>query len=406
MKRRLLEAIGVAAAILVVTALPEFVSAPVGGQAGTSGATPAARPGPAPVTPWGEPDLQGIWNDVYQTPLQRSPQLGTRELFTDEERQAQDRRRSAAPTLDSRVAPRGSEQDVSGAYNAVFTSVRPSSPRTSLIVDPENGRIPPRTPQAIERTNAIRAFQLALLQPTDACRNALPGCAGGKYGPPSPRRLEVPPYYLATSAAAGGSINRADGPEDRSLAERCMSGGLPDFGGYRRIVQSRGSVAIFYDTGQGQGWQRMIQVTSNPHVPPAVRQWQGDSRGRWEGNTLVVDVTNFTAKTDYQGSRENLHLVERWTRLDADTLEYVVTLEDPTTWTGPWTVKQALTRQPERANRIYYEPRCHEGNYGMVGLLVGTRVDEKAFAEGRGPDPATKCTAGCGTGLEAAEGAP
>ena len=112
-----------------------------------------------------------------------------------------------------------------------------------------------------------------------------------------------------------------------------MAGNLPDFSGYRRIVQSPGAVAIFYDTGQGQGWQRVIPVNGSPHLPPSVRQRWGDSRGRWEGNTLVVDVTNFGPKTDYRGSRENLHLVERFTRVDADTLEYIVTIEDPTTWT-------------------------------------------------------------------------
>ena len=167
-----------------------------------------------------------------------------------------------------------------------------------------------------------------------------------------------------------------------------MAAQLPDFGGFRRIVQSPGSVSLFYDVGQGQGWQRTIPVTDRPHLLSNVRQWWGDSRGRWEGNTLVVDVTNFTSKTEYQGSRENLHLVERWTRLDSKTLEYVVTIEDPTTWTKPWTVKVEMARQNEQANRIYSEPRCHEGNYGLVGVLTGARAVEKAFAEGRGPHPA------------------
>jgi hypothetical protein len=177
-------------------------------------------------------------------------------------------------------------------------------------------------------------------------------------------------------------------------------GSLPDFGtafggSFRRIVQSPGSVSIFYDVGQGQGFQRNIPITTLPHLPSSVRQWFGDSRGHWEGNTLVVDVTNFTAKTNYQGSRENLHLVERWTRTGPDTLDYVVTMEDPTTWTKPWTVKQELAKQSDEANRIYYEPRCHEGNHGLPGLLAGGRVVERAFREGRGPDPATLCTAGC-----------
>jgi hypothetical protein len=103
----------------------------------------------------------------------------------------------------------------------------------------------------------------------------------------------------------------------------------------------------------------------------------------------VVDVTNFTPKTDFQGSRENLHLVERWTRIEPKTLEYEVTIEDPTVWTRPWTVKQEFTRQSDQDNRIYYEPRCIEGNYGLPGLLHGRRVEERAFAEGRGLDPRT-----------------
>ena len=179
-----------------------------------------------------------------------------------------------------------------------------------------------------------------------------------------------------------------------------MSAILPDFGGFRRIVQSPETVSMFYDVGQGQGWQRIIPVTASPHLPPQVRQWWGDSRGRWEGDTLVVDVTNFSPKTYFQGSYENLHLIERFTRLDANIIEYTVTIDDPTTWTRPWTVKQELTKQDDQANRIYYEPRCHEGNYDMAALLAGARAEEMAFAEGRGPDPATKCSAGCGSGIE------
>jgi hypothetical protein len=193
-----------------------------------------------------------------------------------------------------------------------------------------------------------------------------------------------------------GAINRSDGPEDRSLGERCMSAILPDFGGFRRIVQTPGGITMFYDTQQGQGWQRSIPISAAPHIPSNIRQKWGDSRGHWEGNTLVVDVTNFSPTTEFQGSRENLHLVERWTRLDPDTLEYAVTIEDATTWTRPWTVKQELRKQSDEADRIYYEPRCHEGNYGLIGLLAGGRAAETAFAEGRGPDPATLCTAGCG----------
>ena len=396
MSKRLLECIGVLAAIIAVTVLLELAPVPVAGQAQTDPGQAEATP-PDP-TPWGEPDLQGIWTTNYQIPLERPARFADQEFFTDEERAVLDRERADINYRDPRSA-RGSEQDVGGAYNrAIYLTYKHTGRRTSLIMDPPDGRIPSFTPEAQKRRAELREYQLALLQATDTCKNNLLGCAGGQGGPPSPRRAETPPHYL-TSA-----VNRADGPEDRSLGERCMSARLPDFGGatgfFLQVVQSPGTVSIFYDTGQGQGWQRTIPVTERPHLPSHVRQWWGDSRGRWDGNTLVVDVTNFSPKTDFQGSRENLHLTERWTRLDAETIEYVVTMEDPTTWTQPWTVALELSRQSNEANRIYKEPRCHEGNYGMPGLLVGGRVQEQAFAEGRGPDPATTCTAGCGSGFD------
>jgi len=173
------------------------------------------------------------------------------------------------------------------------------------------------------------------------------------------------------------------------MSERCMSAVLPDFTGFRRIVQSPGTVSIFYDVGQGQGWQRIIPLNGSAHLPSSVRQRFGDSRGRWEGETLVVDVTNFTPKSDYLGSRENRHLVERWTRTGPGTLEYTVTIEDPSTWTKPWTVKQDYSMQINQANRVYYEPRCHDGNFGMPTMLRGARIEESAFAKGQGPNPAT-----------------
>ena len=393
MSRRLLELIGVMMVILAVTALLKLAPVPVEGQAPT--AAGEAGKTPAVPTPWDEPNLQGIWTTEYEIPLQRPARFANQEFFTDEERAALDGERAAILGRDPRPQ-QGSPLSTGGAYNrAIFLSHKPTGRRTSLIVDPRDGKIPPFTAEAQQRRNAIRDYQLALLRATDTCKNNLPDCAGGQYGPASSRRAEAPPHYLT------GLVNRADGPEDRSLGERCMSGQLPDFGGaagfFLQIVQSPATVSIFYDTGQGQAWQRIIPVTDRPHLPSHVRQWWGDSRGRWEGKTLVVDVTNFSPKTDFQGSRENLHLVERWTRLDGDTIKYVATMDDPTTWTSPWTVALDLSRQSNEANRIYKEPRCHEGNYGLPALLRGARAEELAFAERRGPDPATLCNADCGS---------
>jgi hypothetical protein len=341
---------------------------------------------PTLTTAWGEPDLQGIWTDESDTPMQRSPRYANQEFFTSEQRAELDRQRSALIGRDRR-AQRGTEADVAGAYNAVFTPMKRTGTRTSRVVDPPNGRLPSPTPEAQKLAAVEREFRVALLQSTETCKNKEPACNGGKYDPaPSPRFAELPPRYNTAR------MNRHYGPEDATLAERCLTGGLPEFGNvsFRRIVQTPGGIAIFYDVGQGQGWQRNIVMDGSPHLPANIRQWYGDSRGRWEGNTLVVDVTNFSPKTDFQGSRENLHLVERWTRTSPTTLEYAVTVEDPTVWARPWTAKQDFIRQNDQENRIYTEPRCIEGNYGLPGLLHGRRLEELAFAEGRGPHTATK----------------
>jgi hypothetical protein len=349
-------------------------------------------------TPWGEPDLQGIWTDETDTPLQRAPKYANQEFFTEIQRAELDQERSALLRRDRRVE-RGTELDVAGAYNALFMTQKRTGARTSMIVDPANGRIPPLTAEAQKMAGADREFRLALLQATETCRSKSVACSGGKYDPtPSPRLAELPPRYNTAR------MNRHDTPEDGSLPDRCLTGGLPEFGAatgsFRRIVQTPGGISIFYDVGQGQGWQRNIVMDGRPHLPANVRQWYGDSRGHWEGNTLVIDVTNFSPKTDFQGARENLHLVERWTRTGPTSLEYVVTIEDPAVWTKAWTARQEFGKQSDQENRLYYEPRCIEGNYGLPGLMRGARAEEFAFAEGRGPHPATKDSATDFVGVE------
>jgi hypothetical protein len=351
------------------------------------------RVGVALKTPWGEPDLQGIWTDEFDTALQRPPRYANQEFFTAAQREELDKERSALYG-EERPAERGTEFDVARAYNhAVFLSNKHVGARTSLVVDPPDGRIPRLTPEAQKMAAADREFRVALLQATETCKSKSARCGGGKYDPtPSPRRADLPPRYNTQR------MNRYDRSEDGGLSERCLTGGLPEFGtafggSFRRIVQTPGGISIFYDVGQGQGWQRNIVMNGSPHLPASIRQWFGDSRGHWEGDTLVIDVTNFSPKTDYRGARENLHLMERWTRTSPTSLEYVVTIEDPAVWTKAWTVKQEFTKQGDQANRIYYEPRCVEGNYGLPGLLRGARTEDRAFAEGQGPDPATKDSA-------------
>ena len=376
MTRRLLESLGVATVLATIMAL--LVNAvPVGGQA-------------PDATLWGHPNLGGIWFDVYATPFERSPDLGDRELATAEERAARDQARMGNQGRNVRGGD--GRVDVAGAYNAVYTSAKPAGPRTSLVVDPPDGRVPALTAEAQRQNELRREWTLMLLQNTETCQSGGRGCAGGEYGPPSPRRFDVTPFYNT------GRMNRHDGPEDQSSGDRCMSGRTPDFNGFRRIVQGADSIAIGYDTGQGQGFQRIINMNGN-HPPGQVRLRHGDSRGRWEGDTLVVETTNFSPKFLFRGAGENRRLVERYTRVDADTLTYDATIEDSTVWTGPWTVRQELKRQSDEENRIYYEPRCHEGNYGLPALLVGRRVDEAAFENGTGPNPFSMDTATCVQGL-------
>lgn len=377
--------LGPCAAAVMVAAL----SATIAGQARATSATPRL--------PWGAPDLQGIWSNPVVVPFERPKQYGNRQLMTDEEHAkavADLVERNKAPGRDSRTLQgkdaRGTEQDVARAYNELWFGEKPTEVgrRTSLVIDPMDGRIPPHTPETQKRLADEEAYMAALLQ----------GSAGGKPGPLSPRRAERPPFYNLER------LNRADGPEDRSGAERCFGSTLPIFlqpgtiGGIARITQSPDAVSIYYDIGQGQGFSRVIPITNRPHLPADIRVYHGDARGRWDGDTLVVDITNFSQRTDYRGSREKLHLVERYRRTDANTLSIQVTIEDPTTWTRPWTAAQELRKNNELTTPVL-EGGCHEGNYGLIGMLANTRAAERLFKEGKGPDPNTQWLASGGTAV-------
>jgi hypothetical protein len=325
----------------------------------------------APKTPWGEPDLQGIWSGDTLTPLERPAKFANRPVLTEQEADAIEEDIASRPGRDDR-SQRGTERDVAQAYNQHWLAppTRLADRRTSLIVDPPDGKIPPVTPEGQARVAQMREYLAALLQ----------GTSGGRPGPISPRRKEPPPYYNVAR------MNRSDGPEDRQTTERCLGASMPNLGAVYRIVQSRGAVGIYHDSGQGQGFIRTIPVDGSSHLASRIRLLHGDARGRWEGNTLVIDTTNFTQKMDFRGSRENLHLVERLTRTSDNRITYRVTIEDPTMWTRPWTAEIPWERQPDKLNQVY-ESTCHEGNYGLLGMLANTRAAERLFREGKGPNP-------------------
>jgi hypothetical protein len=314
---------GALAAVIAVAALAPL---PATGQT-VADATPR--------TVWGAPDLQGIWDFRTITPLERPSELAAQEFLSDEE----------AAALEARIAQERIERDSRKdffAYNEFWldqgTKVIDSR-RTSLIVDPSDGKIPPLTPGGQKQAEARRAYA-----------------------------REHP----------------ADSWVDRPLEERCLLGlnaGPPIVPrGYNqnvRLLQNPGYAVILSEMIHDA---RIVPLDGRPHIDRAIRQWAGDSRGHWEGETLVVDTTNFTEKTRFRGSTANLHLVERFTRVDANTILYEFTVDDPTTWTRPWSA--ALTMAKTQAPM--YEYACHEGNHAMVGILAGARAEEKAAAEAAG----------------------
>lgn len=324
-------------------------------------------------TPWGDPDLQGIWDHKITTPLERPAKFADREFLTDEEVAALDKAGTALPVGRGRDvrAERGSEADVEGAYNNIFSTgggryVR--SKRTSLIIDPPDGKIPPITPEG-EKLLAARTSN----------RFGTPGENG-----------DVPDRAAAAARAAraGGArvpyvvdVGRPDAnPEDRNDLERCRGVTMPCIGGlcgFSRIVQARGYVSIYYEMGHSGGAYRTIHITNRPHVPSNVRLWLGDSIAGWEGDSLIVDTTNFTDQTAFRGvSDEKLHLIERFTRTAADDLKYQITIDKPSMYARPWTMEMILMKADEKKNQIF-ESACYEGNYALTGMLAGARALER-----------------------------
>ena len=332
------------AVLAVVLTLVSLASMPAAAQASKA----AAKAWNPPRTAYGQPDLQGIWNYSTLTPLERPLELAGKAVLSEEEaaefekrtlqRSNVDNNRETTATARGVINGTVETEDLASAYNEFWwdrgTKIV-GTRRTSLVVDPPDGRIPPLTLPAQKRMAAL----------------------------------------------AEGNQRLAQGPEDRPLSERCIvrpnSGPPMTPTGYNnnfQLIQIPGYVVIFNEQIHDA---RVIPMDGRPHLPQNIRQWMGDSRGRWDGNTLVVDTTNFTAKSNFRGSGENMHLVERFTRTDANTLLYEFTVDDPQSFTKPWTAQIPMARSPD----LIYEYACHEGNYSMFTTLSGARALEKSLEE-------------------------
>jgi hypothetical protein len=324
---------------MVLLAAASLAPVPVTGQAPAGAAKmkgkvkASAATWTAPRTAWGDPELQGTWDFATITPLERPKELAGKEVLTAEEAAEFERRTLQTRNPDRRDG--GAQADVGRAYNQFwwdYGSKVVGTKRTSLIVDPPDGRVPPLGPEGQKRADA----------------------------------------------RAAARQRPAAGPEDRNLWERCIMGGnagppmVPGpYNNIFQLFQTPGYVVIFNEMINDA---RIVPLGGRPHLPSNIRQWRGDSRGRWEGNTLVVDTTNFGEETNFRGASASLHLVERFTRVAADTLLYEFTVEDPRTWTRPWSAAIPMTKTEDQV----FEYACHEGNYGMFNILAGARAEEKA----------------------------
>ena len=320
---------GRAAAVLLALVLAAWPPAVSGAQA-------------PPATPWGDPDLQGAWTNTTTTPLQRPAELAQRENLTIEERAELDEQRARteqrACATELVVLQQAPPPTSTGSYNSFWLEQGTRTLQTSLIVDPPHGRLPAVTPRAQRRADHLVAVRAS-------------------------------PSYPTTW-------------EEPSVFERCITRGLPASmmpGFYNhnyQILQAPDYVVIYAEMIHDA---RIIPLDGRPHLDAAVRQWMGDSRGRWEGDTLVVETTNFTDKVHERrvsntvfGASRAMRLIERFRRVDADTLDYRLTVTDPTTFAAPWTAAIPMTAM----QGPIFEYACHEGNYSMENMLRGARMKE------------------------------
>ena len=314
------------AALLTVSALVAFSAAPAAGQVQSA----SAGGWTAPLTSWGDPDLQAQWNSQTSIPLERpleGPLSGSDTLTLEEAASLEAANRARYDDAPQEGNP--------GTYNAFWRDFGNAVPRTSLIIDPPDGRIPPLTPAGQARVDAERAER-----------------------------------------STRGPSDSPDTYSDLSNWTRCISRGWNGIGSWYssnyQIFQNPGYVVVFQELIHEA---RIIPLDRHPHANESIRLWMGDSRGHWEGNTLVVETTNFSPKTNFRGARDNLHLTERFTRVDEDTIDYQFTITDPHTFTKPWTVTKPMTRVADKIS--IFEYACHEGNYGMTGILLGARAEER-----------------------------
>ncbi|HYL38974.1 MAG TPA: hypothetical protein VEV17_23865 [Bryobacteraceae bacterium] len=313
----------------MLIAAPAFAQVPSG--SGIALATEKSKASVPPRTIDGQPDLQGVWSFANLTPLERPAEFGTKAYLTDQEAAAYAKRIRDGRNMDRRDG--GAAADVARAYNDSWWDFgNRASNQTSLIIDPPDGKLPALTEEGKKRAEARRA----------------------------------------------AASRPAQGPEDRSLGERCILGFnsgppmLPSaYNNNVQIFQTKDTVVLLNEMVHNA---RVIPLDGRPHG--TVRQWVGDSRGHWEGDTLVVDTINFTNEgtTFRMPVDQNFHLIERFTRRDANTLIYEFTVDDPTIVTKPWTARVPMAKSDEPM----YEYACHEGNYGMFGILKGARAEEKA----------------------------
>lgn len=332
--------------VFTTISLMPIVTAGQTTPAGTITASPQTRAWAPPLTPDGHPDLQGIWLNNSATPLERPKALEGRQFLTSEE-VAELKRRADRLFNDGNADFPGGDNVFLAALANVDRYKNPNTTgssaemiervfdnRTSLVIDPLDGRIPSVTPEGRQRQAATAKARLA-----------------------------------ADPA----------GPEDLANDMRCITFGTPRVGGnygaghfgYYQILQTPAYLVV---TTEAIHETRIIPLDGRAHLTPRIRQWSGDSRGHWDGNTLVVDTTNFSPQSYFMGSAENLHLVERFTRTAADMIDYQVTFEDSTTWTKPWTAAIRLKHTDE----MIYEFACHEGNYDVMhGILAGARAQQK-----------------------------